>query len=60
MNSQEVKVRLRQKLKNLRESLNPAERALAESQSEAKILDFSEWKKAAACTGDEADASRRD
>ena len=46
MNSQEVKVRLRQKLKNLRESLNPAERALAESQSEAKILDLSEWKKA--------------
>lgn len=46
MNSQEVKVQLREKLKNLRESLSSTEREIAASQSELKILNLSAWKKA--------------
>jgi len=46
MDSQKVKVSLRQELKNLRESLSPAQRAAAAMAAEAKILDLPEWKKA--------------
>jgi len=46
MDSQKVKVSLRQELKNLRESLSPAQRAAAAMAAEAKIFDLPEWKKA--------------
>ena len=46
MDSQKVKVSLRQELKNLRESLSPAQRVAAAMAAEAKILDLPEWKKA--------------
>ena len=46
MDSQKVKVSLRQELKNLRECLSPAQRAAAAMAAEAKILDLPEWKKA--------------
>ena len=46
MNTQEVKARLRQELKKLRESLTPAQKESAASDAESKILDLPEWKKA--------------
>ena len=46
MNSQEVKTRLRQELKDLRESLSPAEREAAATTTQTSVLNLAEWKKA--------------
>lgn len=46
MNPQEVKVRLREELKNLRESLSPAQRETAAKAAETKILQLPEWQTA--------------
>jgi 5-formyltetrahydrofolate cyclo-ligase len=46
MDSQEVKARLRQELKDLRESLSPAQRAAAATTAETRVLNLAEWKKA--------------
>ena len=46
MDSQEVKVRLRQELKNLRESLDSAQREAGATMAETKVLNLTEWEKA--------------
>ncbi len=46
MKPQEVKVRLREELKNLRESLSPAQRETAAKAAETKILQLPEWQTA--------------
>ena len=46
MHAQEVKVRLREELKSLRESLNPAQREAAATATEAKIVHLPAWQKA--------------
>lgn len=46
MDSQKVKSRLREELKNLRESLSQAQRETAAQAAETKILHLVEWKKA--------------
>ena len=46
MDSQEVKVRLRQELKSSRESIGPAQREAAAMAAEAKIVNLPEWQNA--------------
>ena len=46
MDSQEVKARLRQELKNLRESLSAAQREAAATTAEIAVLNVAEWKNA--------------
>ena len=46
MDPQEVKVHLRQELKNLREALNSAQRESAATAAQSKVVSLPEWKKA--------------
>jgi len=46
MDSQEVKVRLRQELKSSRDSLSPAQREAAAKAAEAKIVHLPKWQNA--------------
>ena len=46
MDTQKVKTRLRQELKNLREALSPSQREEAAKAAEPKILGLTKWKEA--------------